>query len=65
MPKQIEQTNFPETIFAKEENDEGNRFLVVSADPSDLLAERGVAVPAAEYKLVRAGVVIESTVTVR
>lgn len=58
--KQIE-TNFPETIFVKQEdNGDGDRFLVAEEDVGDL-TERGVAVPAAEYRLVRAGVVIETT----
>jgi hypothetical protein len=58
--KHIE-TNFPETLFVKEEDDgEDGRFFVASEDAGDH-AERGVAVPAAEYRLVRAGVVVETT----
>lgn len=63
MPKQIK-TKFPETIFVKQEQDGDDAYLLASADPSDLM-ERNVAVLAAEYKLVRAGVVIESKVVVR
>ena len=62
MPKQIE-TSFPEMIFVKQENDGDDVYLVASMDPSDL-AEKGVAVPAAEYVLKRAGVVIEEKVVV-
>jgi len=65
MPKQFTATNFPETLFVKEEDDgDGGTFHIAAADPGDL-AEMGVAVPAAEYRLVRAGVVIETKVTVR
>jgi hypothetical protein len=63
MPKQIK-TKFPETLYVHEERDGNDTFLVAAADPSEHV-EVGVAVPAAEYKLVRAGVVIEAQVTVK
>jgi hypothetical protein len=64
MAKQIQKTKFPETLYAVQEQDGDTTYLLTSSDPGDLV-EVGVAVPAAEYKLVRAGVVIETTVAVR
>jgi hypothetical protein len=52
--------DFPKKIYVKVEDD---NYLVASADPSDL-TEQGVAVPAAEYVLAQAGVVIETKVVV-
>lgn len=48
---------FPETIYAAVD---GDGFLTAYAEAGEL-AERGIAVPAAEYRLVRVGVVVEST----
>lgn len=63
MPKQVK-TNFPETIYVKVEKDGDDEFLISSANAADLV-DPGVAVMAAEYKLVRAGVVIEQIVSVK
>ena len=62
MPKQFTATNFPETLFVKEEDDgDGGTFHIASADPGEL-AEMGVAVLAAEYRLARAGIVIKTEI---
>lgn len=61
--KQFNFPKFPETLFVKQEQDGGDTYLVASGDASDL-AEKDVAIPAAEYKLVRPGVVIETKTTV-
>ena len=54
----------PETLYVKQEDDGDDTYFVASDDAGDLV-EPGVAVFAAEYKLVRNGVVIETTVTVK
>lgn len=51
---------FPETIFVKQENEGDDAYLIADADAGGL-TERGIAVPAAEYRLVRVGVVVEAT----
>lgn len=58
MPK-FKFPNFPATLYVKQEQDGDDSYLIASGNPSDLV-ELGVAVPAAEYQLVRAGVVIEA-----
>lgn len=63
MPK-VKFPNFPTTLYVKQEQDGDSSYIIASGDPSDL-AEQGVAVPAAEYKLVQAGVVIETEVKVK
>lgn len=55
---------FPATLYVVQENQGDETYLVASADPSDL-AEKGVAIMAAEYKLVRNGVVISTEVKVK
>lgn len=62
MPKNIV-TKFPETIYVKQELDDDGTYMVASDDPDDLV-EQGVAVPAAEYVLKQAGVVIETKTVV-
>ena len=66
MPKQFPEMKFPETLYVTMEDDgDGEMFPVSAADPGQLLNVTGEAVMAAEYRLVRAGVVIETKVTVR
>ena len=66
MPKQFPKVEFPETLYVKIEDDgEGGTFPTAAAAPGDLLDGVGEAVMAAENKLVRAGVVIETEVKVR
>lgn len=64
MSKQFPKTKFPETLYVKQEHDGDETYIVAAATPG-ALAETGVAVPAAVYELVRAGVVIETKVEVR
>ena len=66
MPKQFPKVEFPEALYVKIEDDgEGDTFPVAAAAPGDLLDGIDEAVMAAEYRLVRVGVVIETKVTVR
>lgn len=51
---------FPETVFAVQDGEGDDTYPIADADAGSL-AERGVAVPAAEYRLVRVGVVVEKT----
>ena len=55
---------FPKTVYVVQERDGNTTYLVASGDPGDL-AEKGVAILAAEYQLVREGVVIETEVKVK
>lgn len=55
--------DFPKKIYVKVETDGDDSYLVASADPADL-TEKDVAIPAAEYVLAQAGVVIETKVVV-
>lgn len=55
---------YPKKIYVVQEKDGDETYLVASED-AGTLAEKGVAVPAAEYVLFRAGVVIEAKIRVR
>lgn len=55
---------FPKTLYVVQESDrDGSKWLNANADPS-AYAVPGEAVKAAEYKLVREGVVISADVKV-
>lgn len=54
---------YPKVLYVTQQEDGDDSFFLCGT-PSEL-AEKGVAVPAAEYRFVREGVVIETNVRVK
>lgn len=61
---QVKFPKFPKTLYVVQQRDGDDIYFIASGNATDL-AEKGVAIPAAEYQLVRSGVVIETEVKVK